>query len=47
MVEAADGTVGILYERGEFSPYDAIVFSVLSPAWILDPVAKPSSAPGG
>ncbi len=42
LVEMGDGSVGILYERGELSPYDAIVFSVLSPAWILDSAPTPT-----
>jgi sialidase-1 len=38
MTEFSDGTIGVLYERGELSPYDSIVFSVLNPVWLLEPV---------
>jgi sialidase-1 len=45
LVLMGDGSVGILYERGELSPYDTIVFSVLTPAWILGPAPIPTPRP--
>ena len=37
-----DASAGILYERGRLSPYEAITFSPLDPAWL----AAGAGAPG-
>jgi sialidase-1 len=35
VIPLRDGSIGVLYERGDASPYERITFARLSPGWVL------------
>lgn len=47
LVALPDGDIGCLYEAGERSPYERIVFARFSPAWVESASAATSTASAG